>query len=280
MRTYSSSKCHVRGTVYARTAKFSAVCLFAFLATFVFVGFASGDPIEANLQPVASDPNLLRDPHPNGYTIQEIIDAGGIIIGDKLFDSFYVSTTNSFGATAPGPSEIAITPIQILKGGAPLGGDFGMDFSGLWWAPGGTLADSVIEFHVQITDKYADLGYKIKDNGLFIRAKGNSTADGGISITEDVYAEPLSSMVDPIANKHVWFISEADQQLFDEAEFTPVVEMWIVKDVGASGGTVAGGAASLSSFRQTFSQIPEPGTLVLLGFGAIGLAAYAWRKRR
>ncbi len=29
-----------------------------------------------------------------------------------------------------------------------------------------------------------------------------------------------------------------------------------------------------------FNAIPEPGTLVLLGFGAIGLAAYAWRKRR
>ncbi len=43
------------------------------------------------------------------------------------------------------------------------------------------------------------------------------------------------------------------------------------------GSKVAGGEFSVS---YTYTPVPEPSTLALLGIGAIGLLAYAWRKRR
>lgn len=282
MRSYNSSKCRVTGT--ARAPVCVAAFLFsAFLAFFLTVSFASAEPIVANLLLDPYVPGRLIDPDPDGYTIQEIIDAGGIIIGDKLFDAFWVTTTKSVGAIAPGAGEIAITPIQILKPGAPLGGDFGMKFNALWSAPGGGLADSTIEFRATILPEYAAMGYAFKDNALWITAFGigGTSPPGMVSVSENVWAQhPSIQPQDPLANKFVYYRTDADKQIFDEAVFAPVTQIWIIKDVGANGGEGILGVAKLSEFYQTFSQIPEPGTLVLLGFGAIGLAAYAWRKRR
>ncbi len=285
MRTYNSNKYHAHGIVHASVS--TAVILFSAFLVFSFsAGFASAEPIIANLQQDPHVPGRLIDPDPDGYTIQEIIDAGGIIIGDKLFDAFRVTTTKSLGAIAPGAGEIAITPIQILKPGAPLGGDFGMKFNALWSAPGGGLADSTIEFQATILPKYVDLGYAFKDNALWITAFGigNTEPPGIVSVSENVWARHPSDQIPPhkpIANKFVYYRTDADNQLFHEAEFDEsITQIWITKDVGANGGEGELGVAHLSEFYQTFSQIPEPGTLTLLGFGAFGLAAYAWRKRR
>ena len=67
----------------------------ALLATFGCPGSASGEIIQATLVPDSSDPGKLIDPHPNGYSIQEIIAAGGIQIGDKVFDSFNLTSSGS-----------------------------------------------------------------------------------------------------------------------------------------------------------------------------------------
>ncbi len=283
MKTSSSINRNALFSVCARAAKYSVALLIAFSATFIFAGLASGEII-ADLQPDPNVPGRLIDPEPDGYTIQEIIDAGGIIIGDKLFDAFHVTTVKSDGAIAPGANEIAITPIQIIKDGAPLGGDFGMIFNAIWSAPGGGLADSTIEFRATILPEYVDRGFAFKDNALWITAFGigNTEPPGIVSVSENVWAQhPSQQPQDPIVNKFVYYRTDEDKQLLDEKVFDePITQIWITKDVGANGGVGLTGVAHLSEFYQTFSQVPEPGTLALLGFGAIGMFAYAWRKRR
>ena len=244
----------------------------------IAAGSASSTPIVANLQPVPGVPNLLRDPA--SYTITEISAAGGIIIGDKLFDTFRVVTTKSQNAGAPGADEIAITPIQVLKSGAPLGGDFGMTFNGAWSAPAGQLADSTIEFHGSILPAYVLQGYAFKDNALWITAYGvsNNTNAGAVSVSENLYAAHPSLGGAAFISKFVYYKDPTDNVLLDEQNFTTITDMWIVKDVFAYGGTGTVGTAHLSEFYQTFSQIPEPATLGLIALGSVGLLLR--RKRR
>jgi hypothetical protein len=270
--SYKPNKCQTIGATHAR----ATVCFFAaFLAASVWIDCASA-AIPANLQPVSGVPDLLRDP--NSYTIQEIINAGGILIGDKLFSNFDVKTTKSVGAVAPGADAISITPIQVLKAGTLFGGDYGMQFNGLWSAPAQGLADSTIEFLATIVAP----GYAFKDNALWITGKGvgSSVSPGFVSISESLYAEHPSTGIQSFADELVYYSTPTYRKDSDSANFAPITKMWVVKDVGANGGIGVMGVAHLSEFYQTFSQVPEPGTLVMLFAGAAGLAGYVWRRRR
>ena len=84
----------------------------------------------------------------------------------------------------------------------------------------------------------------------------------------------------PFANKYVFYKSDTQNKYVDQRTFAPVTEMWIVKDVVANGGIAgSGGSAHISEFYQTFSQVPEPGSLALLFAGALGLVGFAFRRR-
>jgi len=265
---------HARTTVALIALLFVAV-----LATLAPVDTARG-AIIAELQPVQGVPDLLRDS--NTYTIQEIIDSGGIVIGDKLFDLFAVRTTKSVNAAAPGAGEIGITPIQILKPGAPLGGDFGMIFNGPWSAPANQFADSTIEFRASILPEWVDAGYAFKDNSLWITAfgVGNNTDAGQVSVSENLYKNHPSAGEAPFSNKYAYYVSDDDQQLRDDQDFEPITQMWVIKDVVAYGGLGTVGSVHLSEFYQTFSQVPEPNALVLLtSAGLCGLIALRRRRK-
>jgi hypothetical protein len=256
----------------------AVVLTIATLATFAPPTTAVGEPIVAQLQPVQGE-DLLRDPV--SYTIAEIIDAGGIIIGDKLFDQFSVVTTKSQNAIAPGIGEIAVTPIQVLKPGAMMGGDYGMKFNGPWSAPAGQLADSTIEFRASILPEYVDMGYAFKDNALWLTAFGvsNNTDAGAVSVSENLYHDHPSQGGAPFVNKFAYYINPSDNDLRDEQDFEPVTEMWVLKDVVAYGGTGTVGTVHLSEFYQTFSQVPEPGTFGLLAIaGIMGLIGFGRRR--
>ncbi len=270
--------------MYAARYWFAGPVLAAALCAVVLVSGvpqATADPIVANLQAVVGAPDLLRDPQ--SYTLAQIINAGGIIIGDKLFDSFDVTTTKSLDAIASGPAEIAITPIQVLKPNAPFGGDYGFKVNGAWSAPAGEFADSTIEFRATILPEFASRGVAFKDNALWLTAFGveDTINAGGVSISENLYGAHPSSGDLPFANEFVYYRNNTDNTLRDAATFAPVTQLWVVKDLLVYEREGAGGAAHISEFYQTFSQqVPEPGTLALLGLAGLGLVVQMWRKRR
>jgi len=219
----------------------------------------------AALSGVSSGAIIYDFGNPASSTLTEVNAAGGMQVGDKLFADFFTDIAKSQGALAPGMDEIVVRGVDV-------NGDFGLIFTGLWQALGGQLADTTITFKVTAPD-----GFLIKDNGLKLLAFGADNG-GSVGITENVYSGPPSTSP-VIANKVVSYTRNGGVEfgtLEDHKEFTPLQEIWVIKDVGASGGVNQDGFAHISQFQQTFSQIPEPATMALLAIGGLVLL----RRRR
>lgn len=238
------------------------------------ISFLAGLAVIALSLPAQSqivvDLNVALNLRPS-YTLDEVNAQGGILVGDKLFDTFSVTKTEANGGLAPGAGAIAVTGVLV-------NGELGLRFNGPWSAGSGQLADSTIRFHASIVEPELSQGFLISDNSLWMSAFG--AANGGLaSITENVYEfEPPGNPAtnQPIANKFVFYENDNTKQLFDHKEFIPLPEIWIIKDVIVNGSSNGTGQAHISEFYQTFSQVPEPASLALVAGGVLLLA----RRRR
>jgi len=235
--------------------------LAALLVVVAFAIPASGAMIWDFAQPPVDSP-----------TIAEIQAAGGLIVGDKLFDDFRVTSVAVPGALAPDASAIAVTAVKV-------GDDYGLRFNGGWVAPAGQSANTTIKFHVAVVDPFLSQGWLLKDNALYMTAFGilPQSANGSISISENVYASDIDQgHSDPVANKMVYYISDSNKHLYDESDFLDssgnlltLSEIWVVKDIIVFGGPGSNGLAHLSEFFQTFSQVPEPAAIFVLACGSV-----------
>jgi hypothetical protein len=242
-----------------------------FLTTLGWGASASGEII-TNLLPVAGVSGVSFDSV--SYSMADINAAGGILIGDKLFDSFIVTPSASANAVAPTAANIRITAVQI-------NGDYGFKVNGLWMASGGQSVDTTIQFHAALTAAAVAQGHGIVGVNLVVTAVAGSNTTGGVaSISENVYPEFPGFGEPSLADMFTYYASQTNKSLRDTSSFAPVTDLWVVKDVGVSGGGGTGGAIAISEFYQTFHQAPEPSAMVLLGIGVVGFGGVAWRKQR
>jgi hypothetical protein len=207
-----------------------------------------------------------------------IASGGSLTVGDKVFSNFgYTGNTGNF----PDPTGITVNPIP--PSGTDAQGNFGIRFGLGAFSPPGVTTDFLITYTV------TSLGAGIIDVHL----------DSNLAITGTPGPQdhPFGSIVETIATEpgpgglHLAQISNGvtptTSSLHATAGFVPpgpYQSLFVTKDVllfstGVPGTAEQDAITNVSFIDQSFSQVPEPGSLMLLGLSGLGLVGLAWRRR-
>ena len=233
--------------------------IWSFVLVGVFTGAAFGAPIVASLD--------LTDFH----SLTDVI-AQGIQVGDKLFDDFLFIPSGTQPTIVPNSDMIQVTGVFI-------NGDYGLKFNGGWSAGGGQIAATSMTYSVTVLDPQMQIdGMELWTSGVGVLG---TDQDGRVTIIENLlptdpglgYAPPLVPQI-----PEVYYHDGTDHVLQTSASIALRDKVWVLTGVTVNGGYLATGSAQLHEFYQTFSQIPEPATLGLLGIG--GLAVLVRRRKR
>lgn len=168
-------------------------------------------------------------------------DGGTLTVGDKTFSDF------TYSAVGDMPPATAVNVIPIIDDG-----DFGLRFqAGFIDLVGGGASDSLITFSVEAPADY------IVGANLF----GNvDAASPGIATITETFLPEFSTTAITIASG----VNLSASAAFD----APVQRLNVQKDILLFAGE---SPATLSFVDQTFPQVPEPSTALLLTFGVLGL---------
>jgi hypothetical protein len=191
-----------------------------------------------------------------------------VIVGDKLF-TFVAYTSVAFPAS--GISVVGFTAVNPLTG---TGFDLTGGFSDV--NPGdATVPEFNLRYTVEVLPAFLQQGYRITDSELLFN--GTATGVGSYARVDesllDYFGQPGTNLI-TMASAYAYGVNPPANQLQDRHVFGPpgYSKIEVDKDVQffAHG---AGSTATASFVRQSFSQIPAPGALALVGFAGIVVGA-------
>jgi hypothetical protein len=175
-------------------------------------------------------------------------------IDNLLFSNFtYTDTANG---TAPiASSAVGVTPITTP-------GDEGLEFNAGWSVSTPAEEDSNIGFIVSTVNHADTIDF------LDLEFNGRYSGTGTSSVTENYCAGGTLSSC-PTTVGQIAVTNPPTVLSVTSEDFTPVNTLQVSKDVNVSAGSL--GTASISDLNNTYGQVPEPGTLGLLGGGLVAL---------
>jgi hypothetical protein len=175
---------------------------------------------------------------------------------DKTASNFFYSTA---GTNQMPASSITVNPIT-----EPL--NPGFLFNAPWGVQGSQTQDSLIGFTITAN------GNLINDLSLWMF--GGSTLGNGLVTVSETYCAG-DTFANGCANGTTGTLSTylggGLSKLYDSVTFDPVKVVDVKKDIELLGGG-NGSFAVLSGVQNQFSEVPEPGSLMLFGSGIAGLA--------
>lgn len=206
----------------------------------------------------------------DGASLEDYIGLGstGCVIGDKVFSDFTYATLFANDATPVAAADVIVHTIA--------GPDIGLTFEGEWYSTFTGVLSQTLSYTVGTVSGRP----LIKDNTLTFYAYTGITSDPFASVIESkclgAAFSPYPTCGGTIASLIV-FDSPLISQDTAHLDFSPVSIVGVRNVIFVSGGT---GTAEIESFTNTFSQVPEPGLLLLLGAGASGSLVHRLRKHR
>ncbi len=181
--------------------------------------------------------------------------------GNLTFFAFgYASSANPAGIAIPAAG-ITVTPVTT-------DGNEGFQFAGGWNV--GTQAGGISSFQDSLIS-FSARG-SITDLHLFFNGSFTGTGLSGVAETYCLNG-PLAGC--PMGNSGQISVTNPPPSFNSQVFFAPVSSVSVSKDINVTSGT--NGTASISQVINTFSNSPEPLSLVLLGSGLLGLGLL--RKR-
>lgn len=219
--------------------------MFKKISLLTIIGLAS-TAITAFATPVCSD-NVTDNGSTyfgGGYSCQ---------IGDLLFSNF------SYTGSGTNPiSAGQITVDTVTNDG------IGLSFHAPWTAAAGMTSDGTIDFTVTALSG----GNVLEDFGL-AQTSGVS-GDGSASVAENGCG-PAPCLATGGSIYVLTFQDSGARSAQGETTFSPVSSVEVEKDISVNGNT---GFATISVVQDTFSQVPEPVSMGLMGGGLalIGLS--------
>jgi hypothetical protein len=183
-------------------------------------------------------------------------------VGTLTYSDFSYLSAADGGALVPSTDGITVTPVT-----AGFGSDTGLVFTAIWAVGTNQAEDSSITYSVETSNPGG-----ITDEKLV--TVGGAAGQGIATVAETSATGPISLFTE--------FGPGTDIPSDTATVFVPAdTELTVTKDIGVSGGTVAGGA-HLSDVYNLFSQgttstVPEP-SLLILCTGLLGLLPVLRRK--
>jgi len=212
--------------------------------------------------------------------LTDLFAGQSITAGDKLFNQWTLLFQDKSDGTTVKTDNIDVTALN--DGGMNpgpglsfniLNGEFNVSGDGIL-----AYLDFMFGFHVSVLDPTL----KIKDNSLtmgnaFISYTPDQNNDNGSYIKEKI---GTAAGQNDLGAKNVEFSLLNDaltSKLTDSAAFAPQNEIWVTKNI-LVWATDVGDSAGFNSFTQRFSQVPEPGTLLLFVPAMAALVGIRRRK--